>query len=162
MADLYVERDCTAFSRLSQFLLSRSPENVSMEAIHGDFFQKILDIHSRCPAESYAFFFIDPKGWSHIKPALLQDLLRRPRSEFLINFMYDFVNRTVSMMTLQEEMAAAWMTLYVAVFEVRLECPLGTGPGCIKDLSGLKCALIIQAIGIFHGAYRQSGGRLKC
>lgn len=94
---IYVEKDDKAFARLENFLSSSSPENVKTAAIHGDFTQQIPNILARCPTKSFAFFFIDPKGWLGIKPEILQPLLARPRSEFLINFMYDFVNRAASM-----------------------------------------------------------------
>lgn len=103
---LFVERNKTAYGRLREFLKTRSPANVSTDSLHGDFVEKIPDILERCAGNKFAFFFIDPKGWIQIKPGVLKDLLMRPSSEFLINFMYDFINRTVSMSQLQEEMAA--------------------------------------------------------
>lgn len=102
---IYVERDPVAFSRLQHYLTTSSPSNVKTEAIHGDFCETVPTILERCAGESFAFFFIDPKGWSAIQPNILQDLLKRPRSEFLINFMYNFVNRTVSMAGLQEKIS---------------------------------------------------------
>jgi three-Cys-motif partner protein len=103
---VYVEKDDGAFGRLSQFLSSHSPANVKTAAIHGDFTQSIPDILARCPAKSFTFFFIDPKGWMTVKPEILKPLLTRPRSEFLINFMYDFINRAASMGALRNEIAA--------------------------------------------------------
>jgi three-Cys-motif partner protein len=94
---IYVERDPVAYNRLQNYLSEHSPINVATEAIFGDFVDKIPVILQRCPADSFAFFFIDPKGWSQIYPSVLNDLLRRPKSEFLINFMYEFINRAVSM-----------------------------------------------------------------
>src|SRR5207249_5313442 len=52
------------------------------------------------------FFFIDPTGWKDVGVGVLQPLLQRPRSEFLINFMYDFVNRTASMVDWKDEIAS--------------------------------------------------------
>lgn len=101
---LYVERDAAAFSRLQQFLTTCSPANVTTSAINGDFVAKIPDVLSVLSGNSFAFFFIDPKGWLTVRPNILQDLLKRPNSEFLINFMYNFVNRAVSIPELQEQM----------------------------------------------------------
>jgi len=103
---IYVEKDDEAFGRLSHFLSNHSPANVKTAAIHGDFTRCIPEILARCPSKSFAFFFIDPKGWMAVKPEILQPLLARPRSEFLINFMYDFVNRAASMGALRDDIAA--------------------------------------------------------
>lgn len=103
---IYVEKEDKPFGRLKAFLESSSPMNVETTAIHGNFTQKIPDILALCPAKSFAFFFIDPKGWLAIKPEILQPLLARPRSEFLINFMYDFVNRAASMDAQREDIDA--------------------------------------------------------
>lgn len=103
---IYVEKDDGAFARLNSYLSSHSPSNVKTEAIHGDFTKSIPDILSRCPTKSFAFFFIDPKGWMAVKPEILQPLLQRPRSEFLINFMYDFINRAASMSALRDDVSA--------------------------------------------------------
>ncbi|KAB8063215.1 MULTISPECIES: three-Cys-motif partner protein TcmP [Janthinobacterium] len=103
---LYVEKNVRAFSRLNSYLSSHTPPNVVSGAINGDFTQCVPEILAHCPAKSFVFFFIDPKGWAAVKPEILQPLLARPRSEFLINFMYDFVNRAASMSALQENIAA--------------------------------------------------------
>jgi hypothetical protein len=50
-----------------------------------------------CGRDAFVFFFVDPKGWKEVSVDTLRPLLARPRSELLINFQYDFVNRTVSM-----------------------------------------------------------------
>lgn len=103
---IYVEKEDQAFARLERFLSSSSPKNVKTAAIHGDFTQRIPDILARCPAKSFVFFFIDPKGWLAVKPEILQPLLARPRSEFLINFMYYSVNRAASMDAQREDIDA--------------------------------------------------------
>lgn len=103
---VYVEKDDQAFGRLESFLSKNSPKNVATSAIHGDFTERIPDILARCPTKSFAFFFVDPKGWHAVKPEILQPLLARPRSEFLINFMYDFVNRAASIDTQREDIDA--------------------------------------------------------
>lgn len=103
---IYLEKDDEAFGRLSHFLSNHSLANVKAAAIHGDFTKCIPEILARCPSKSFAFFFIDPKGWMAVKPEILQPLLARPRSEFLINFMYDFVNRAASMGALRDDIAA--------------------------------------------------------
>lgn len=102
---LYIEQDKRSFAKLSTYLISRSPSNITTECINGNFCDLIPEISAKCAGDGFAFFFIDPKGWSTVKPGLLDPLLRRPRSEFLINFMYDFVNRTVPIGQLRAEIA---------------------------------------------------------
>lgn len=49
-----------------------------------------------CCGDGALYFFIDPLGWTDIAIPKLQKLAKRPRSEFLITFMYDFVNRFIA------------------------------------------------------------------
>lgn len=102
---IYVEKDREAFARLQRFLNCGCPPGVQATCIQGDFVERIPDIQAAIPLDSFAFFFIDPKGWSVVKPGVLRPLLSRLKSEFLINFMYDFANRAVSMEKLHSEMA---------------------------------------------------------
>jgi hypothetical protein len=61
----------------------------------GEFIELRQDILSWCGVNDFAFFFIDPKGWKDsVEIPTLQPLLQRRNSEFLINFMYDFLVRT--------------------------------------------------------------------
>lgn len=105
MRALFIEKNRRAFTRLEKFIATKSPQNVAATALHGDFLslrQRILDW---CGSEPFVFFFIDPKGWKEICIAQLTPLLRRPRSEFLINFPYNNVNRTSSMAAWRPRMA---------------------------------------------------------
>src|SRR3989344_1676470 len=52
----------------------------------------------------FVFFFIDPTKWTPVGVEVLKPLLQRPRSEFLINFMYDFLSRAASMSKLKTQM----------------------------------------------------------
>jgi hypothetical protein len=57
--------------------------------------------------DEFAFFFIDPKGWKKVvEVPTLKPLLQRPKSEFLINFMYDFILRTHTQKEFEEDMGA--------------------------------------------------------
>ena len=104
MRALYIEKDNGAFKRLSTFLAERAPAEVESDCRHGDFVRLRADILAWCGSSAFAFFFVDPKGWTPIVIDVMEPLLKRPRSEFLINFIYDFINRTVSMPALQAEM----------------------------------------------------------
>lgn len=100
---LYVEKSKTAFALLERHLRERTPEGIDAKPMNGDFVDLRQDILDWCGAGSFAFFFIDPKGWTDVGVNVLKPLLQRPQSEFLITFMYDFVNRTVSMQDYQNQ-----------------------------------------------------------
>ena len=61
------------------------------------------EILELCGDQSFAFFFVDPKGWVDVGVPKLTKLLRRPKSEFLITFMYDFLNRAIGMADYREQ-----------------------------------------------------------
>ena len=104
MRALYVEKDKGAFDRLARFLGSKAPASVDRACLHGDFVDLRGDILTWCGSSSFTFFFVDPKGWKDIVIEMMRPLLERPRSEFLINFAYNFINRTASMSVWQDAM----------------------------------------------------------
>ena len=104
MRALYVEKDLDAFGQLSKFLNSKAPPSVGHACQHGDFVDLRNDILRWCGPGAFAFFFVDPKGWKDIVIETMRPLLQRPRSEFLINFAYNFINRTASMAIWQDAM----------------------------------------------------------
>lgn len=104
MRALYIEKDKTAFQRLSNFLSHSAPKEIECECMPGDFVDLRDDILKWCGNTSFTFFFIDPKGWTPVVIDVLKPLLQRRKSEFLINFIYDFINRTASMNGWQDEM----------------------------------------------------------
>lgn len=104
MRALFIERDKTTFQRLSNFLTRSAPKEVESDCLSGDFVDLRSDILKWCGNTSFTFFFIDPKGWTPVVIDVLRPLLQRRRSEFLINFIYDFINRTASMTGWQDEM----------------------------------------------------------
>ena len=98
---LYVEKDKTAFARLHKYVSEQTATGIEVDALHGDFVSLRQDMLNWCGTGAFAFFFIDPKGWKEISIKVLRPLLQRPRSEFLINFMYDFSSvRTLISQTL--------------------------------------------------------------
>ena len=100
---LYVEKDRKAFARLKQYLDSREPDGIEAEALEGDFTDLVPAIQEWANRESFAFFFIDPKAWRPVSVGVLRPLLQRAHSEFLINLMYDFVNRAASMADMKKQ-----------------------------------------------------------
>lgn len=102
---LYIEENPKAFGRLQTFLTKRSQTRVQAEAMSGDFVALRQDILKWCGHKGFVFFFIDPKGWKEVAVDTLRPLLTRQQSEFLINFQYDFVNRTASMPGWKQEIS---------------------------------------------------------
>lgn len=104
MRALFIERDKAAFQRLSAYLSNDAPKSVEVQPLEGDFVDLRTDILNWAGKEAFTFFFIDPKGWTPIVIDVLRPLLQRPRSEFLINFIYEFINRTASIAQFREAM----------------------------------------------------------
>ena len=48
-----------------------------------------LQAHPRAPA----FALVDPFGWTGIPWSILGELLKRPSTEILVNFMFEEINR---------------------------------------------------------------------
>ncbi len=122
MRALFIERDDEAFGRLEDFLARPREDAVRAACMHGDFVDLRPQILDWCGRDAFTFFFIDPKGWKDVALPKLVPLLARPRSEFLINFMYDFINRTASMRSMQREIAEL----------------LGVGVDSLKELKELS------------------------
>jgi three-Cys-motif partner protein len=92
---LYCEKDKIAFSKLQGFL-SQDHGPVETTCLQGDYTDHIETI-ARWTCGHFTFFFIDPKGWKRVISAqTLAPLLRLPRSEFLINLMFEFANRALT------------------------------------------------------------------
>lgn len=100
---LYIEKDPGAFARLKRYLDGRTPDGIDAEPLEGDFIDLIPAILEWADRDTFAFFFIDPTQWRPVSVGVLKPLLERPQSEFLINFMYDFANRAVSMGDLRRQ-----------------------------------------------------------
>lgn len=104
MRALFIERDKAAFQRLSTYLSNDAPNSVEAVPLEGDFVNLRVDILNWAGKDAFTFFFIDPKGWTPIVIDVLRPLLQRPRSEFLINFIYEFINRTASIAQFRDDM----------------------------------------------------------
>jgi three-Cys-motif partner protein len=106
---LYVEVDPKTFAKLKDYLAGRNDEGVETFALNGEFIDLRQDILSLCGDDSFTFFFVDPTGWKDaVELSTLDPLLRRPNSEFLINFMYEFLVRTHT----QESFAADMQRIF--------------------------------------------------
>lgn len=88
---LFVEQKSKSFQKLKEYLVSRKDDGINTLALKGSFHELIPEILNWCGPRDFVFFFIDPKGWKNaVELPTLTPLLKRPNSEFLINFMYDF------------------------------------------------------------------------
>jgi three-Cys-motif partner protein len=93
MTAILVEKAPAAFKEL-QTLPPKFPD-IDVKPLQGDFVGLIPTILANIPADAFAFFLIDPKGWG-IPLNALQPILSRDKSEVLFNFMFEFINRAAS------------------------------------------------------------------
>jgi three-Cys-motif partner protein len=94
MRALLVEKNAEAYAKLAT-VKPRFPE-IDITTYNNDFRALVAQLVEDIPREAFAFFLIDPKGWS-VPLQLLRPLLRRRNSEVVFNFMFDFINRAASM-----------------------------------------------------------------
>lgn len=99
---IFVEKDRARHARLSEYLAGSAPAGIECHALAGDYVDRQDEILRLC-GKSFSFFFVDPKGWASISISCLSKLLRREHSEFLINFMYDFINRAVGIVSVRAQ-----------------------------------------------------------
>jgi len=104
---LFIEKNKDAFKKLETFLRQSANREIATEARNGEFFDLREAILAWCGPYDFTFFFIDPTGWKRvIEIPTLTPFLERPNSEFLINFMYDFVLRTHTQESFHGDMEA--------------------------------------------------------
>lgn len=92
---LYCEKDKTAFAKLQAFL-NQDHGPVETKCLQGDYTDHIETI-AEWTSGHFTFFFIDPKGWKRVISAqTLAPLLRLNKTEFLVNLMFEFANRALT------------------------------------------------------------------
>jgi len=102
---IYIEQSKKRYKQLSKYLGKNCPDGIECHALHGDYSALQDEILGLCGEKSFAFFFVDPLGWTDVGIPKLKKLLQRPKSEFLITFMYDFLNRAIGMTELREQVS---------------------------------------------------------
>lgn len=107
---VYVEKSKRSHRLLTNFLTNNCPPEIEWHALFGDYSELQDEILHRC-GKGFAFFFMDPLGWTDISITKLRKLATRPRSELLITFMYDFVNRFITKDSLREQITGMLGTL---------------------------------------------------
>ncbi len=94
MRAIFIEKDATAFRALEK-ALGRHSRSIQTVALHGTFEERIPEILQHV-GRTFAFFFIDPKGWSGFAMDSIRPILRHRPGEVMVNFMYDFINRFIN------------------------------------------------------------------
>jgi three-Cys-motif partner protein len=93
MSAFLVEQNPIAYKQLER-VPARYPD-INVKTYCADFLEVIPTILKDIPADAFAFFLIDPKGW-RIPLAKLTPMLARQKSEVIFNFMFDFINRAAN------------------------------------------------------------------
>jgi len=101
---IFVEENKVRHSELREYLDNNCPSYVEYHALHGDYSKLQGEILRKC-GNGFTFFFIDPKGWTDVGLPRLSKLLQRNNSEYLITFMYDFLNRFIPKEQLREQVS---------------------------------------------------------
>lgn len=86
---ILVEQDAEAFARLQE-VPARYPD-IAIETLHGDFIALCPRIKTSLRS-SFAFVFVDPKGFA-VDTAALATLISRENCEVVFNLMFEFINR---------------------------------------------------------------------
>lgn len=94
MTALLVERDPDAYRRL-QDVVDLYPD-IEIKTFPGEFVPMIGKLIEAIPPRAFTFVLIDPKGWK-IDMEAVAPLIRRPNTEVVLNFMFDFINRFATM-----------------------------------------------------------------
>jgi three-Cys-motif partner protein len=92
---VFNEKDPAAFAQLQAAVLPHNdPTNgFTVATINKPFVDAVPEIVSQVLPESFVYTFIDPTGWTGYPYDKIKPLLSFQRSEVLINFMYDHINR---------------------------------------------------------------------
>jgi three-Cys-motif partner protein len=94
----FSENDSKAFAQLTSATapFNKPAEGFEIRTFNGAFEDALPDIESFTKGY-FNLVFIDPTGWTGYSLEKIKRLFSRQKSEVLINFMYDFVNRAASM-----------------------------------------------------------------
>lgn len=88
-----VEKDANAHTELEK-IKAKFPD-ISITTYNKDFLDVVPNILKAIPNDAFAFFLLDPKGYD-ISLKKIEGLLKRPKSETIFNFMFDFINRAIN------------------------------------------------------------------
>lgn len=91
---ILVEKNLKSYKELLT-LQPRYPD-IAIKSFNADFRTIVTQILSEIPPDAFAFVLLDPKGW-RIPISTIEPLFRRPNTEVVFNFMFEFINRAASM-----------------------------------------------------------------
>ena len=91
---IFIEKDQSAFRSLGT-ALEQHRRAINTTAFPGTFEDNIPAILKQV-GNAFAFFFIDPRGWTGFAMDHIRPILRHQRGEVMVNFMYDFINRFIN------------------------------------------------------------------
>lgn len=103
---IFVEKDPAAFRAL-QAALEQHQHAIRTTALSGTFEDNIPTI-LQTVGSTFAFSFIDPKGWTGFAMDHITPILRHEPGEVMINFMYDFINRFINYPEPANEQSLDW------------------------------------------------------
>jgi three-Cys-motif partner protein len=102
---LFIEKNPESYRKLKSFVERSQWSGIDVKAINGDFYDLRGEILKWCDDDSFVFFFVDPSGWKEVVEIdTLRPLLQRSKSEYLINFMFGFINRFYTQAALEQDM----------------------------------------------------------
>lgn len=106
---IFVESD-TERADLLDAHVQHAPSNIVRPEIwRTPFEEAIPDIQRWLQPDEFAFVFVDPFGWKGIiEPAVLAPFLKRPHTELLINFMWNFINLATGLAEQDNNLAAVF------------------------------------------------------
>ena len=111
---VFIEKREERAGMLREFISNvKAPENFSIEVRDGDTFEtafgKIPDSYKNKGLPP-TFAFIDPFGYSHAPLSIVREILRHTSCEVLANFMYEEINRFLSISNQQQHFDALFGT----------------------------------------------------
>lgn len=93
---LFIEQEPARCKHLKQLLVAHQA-TIQYQVFEGNFDETMTDLLSKLEETqtwlSPTFAFIDPFGYSHTPMKTIQRLMRHPKCEVLITFMYEEINR---------------------------------------------------------------------
>jgi three-Cys-motif partner protein len=94
----FCERDSSTFGKLQSAVSPHNnpAEHFEIQTYFGSFTDAVSQIRAFV-RDSFTLVFIDPTGWTGYDLPALAPLIARRKTEVIINFMYDFINRAAAM-----------------------------------------------------------------
>lgn len=89
---IFVEKNKSAFSELGQILKEKQVVGIETIPLEGEF-EDLIDEILHIAEGFFTLFFVDPSGWTGYGLEKIAPIIKRPKSELLINFMFDPINR---------------------------------------------------------------------